>query len=318
MAMEDACSTVPADDGAMPLVTIGIPTYDRPAELARAVRSALAQSHRRIEVLISDDASPVPELATVLAALSAQDDRVRVVRQPHNLGHAGNYEWLLQAARGEYFMWLADDDWIEPFYVERCLAALRADPGAGLVCGLARYYHDGRQTAVERPTELRSSRPGLRVARYFASVTMNGALFGIARRDDLAEIGFPPDIGGDWLLVGAMAGRARVRTLSDVNIHRSASGLSADGEALASSFGLEGTRARRHHLFFAARIAREIIAGPPFFPSISFPGRLVVAGVASASIFMRFTAADMVRSLVGPRMANRMERMIAAWLRRRA
>ena len=301
-----------------PLVTIGIPAYNRPVELARAARSALAQSHRRVEVLVSDDASPDPGMAEVLAALGAEDGRLRTVRQPHNLGHAANYDWVLRAARGEYFMWLADDDWIEPGYVERCLAELRADPRTGLVCGVVRYYRDGQEIAVERPTDLRSSRPGLRVALYFGSVTMNGALFGVARREDLAAIGFPPDIGGDWLLVGAMAGRAHVRTVPDVHIHRSASGLSADGEVLASSFGLQGLRARRHHLFFAARIGREIATGPPFFPPISFPGRLVVAGVATASILVRFSLGDLVRSLVGPQAAGRIERLVSAWLRRRA
>jgi cellulose synthase/poly-beta-1,6-N-acetylglucosamine synthase-like glycosyltransferase len=318
MAMDDARATVAADGPKTPLVTIAIPTYNRPAALARAAQSALAQSHRHVEVLISDDASSVRELPELLAALSAQDDRIRAVRQPRNLGHAGNYDWLLEAARGEYFMWLADDDWIDPGYVERCLAELRADPGAGLVCGVARYYRDGRQIAVERPTELRSARPGLRVARYFMRVTMNGALFGVARREELAAIGFPPEVGGDWLLVGAMAGRARIRTLTDVHVHRSVSGLGADGEALARSFGLQGMRARRHHLFFAVRIAREITIGPPLFPRISLLGRLAVAGLAMASILVRFTLADVIRSLLGPQASGRIERAIAAWLRRRA
>ena len=304
----------PAD---RPLVTVGIPAYNRPSEVARAARSALAQSYQRVEVLISDDASPDPAVGEMLAVLNAGDDRVRVVRQPHNLGHAGNYDWVLRAARGEYFMWLADDDWIEPLYVERCLAALADDPDTRLVCGVARHYRDGREVAVERPTELTSSRPGVRIARYFAGVTMNGALFGVARREDLAAIGFPPDLGGDWLLVGAMAGRAGVRTLTDVHIHRSASGLGADGEALASSFGLQGLRARRHHLFFAARIGREIAAGPPFFPRLSLPGRLMVAGAATTSIVVRFTLADVLRSLIGLRAAGAAERLISSWLRRR-
>jgi glycosyltransferase involved in cell wall biosynthesis len=318
MAMDDACATV-ADVGPQtPLVTIAIPTYNRPVALTRATQSALAQSYRHLEVLISDDASSARELPELLAALSAQDDRIRAVRQPRNLGHAGNYDWLLHAARGEYFMWLADDDWIDRSYVERCLAELQADPRAGLVCGVARYYRDGRQMAVERATDLRSSRPGLRVAQYFTRVTMNGALFGVARRQELAAIGFPPHVGGDWLLVGAMAGRARIRTLTDVHIHRSASGLGADGEALARSFGLQGMRARRHHLFFVTRIAREIIIGPPLFPRISLPGRLAVAGLAMTSILVRFTLADAVRSLLGPQASGRIERMIAAWLRRRA
>lgn len=300
---------------APPLVSIGIPAYNRPVELDRAVRSALEQTHGEVEVVVSDDASPDPDVASVLRALAAADHRVRVLSQPHNLGHAANYQRVLECARGEFFMWLADDDWIEPEYVARCLAVLLRDPSAGLVCGQASYYRDGVAVISERPTELRSARPGLRVLRYYLGVTMNGALFGVARRRDLAAVGFPDEVGGDWLLVGAMAGRAAVRTLTDVHIHRSAEGLGQDRVKLARSFGLTGLRAQRHHLFVAGRVWRAIVIGPPLFPRLPAPGRLTVATAAAASIVVRFMLADTVRSLLGPARAAQVERRVSAWLR---
>jgi len=298
-----------------PLVSIGIPAYNRSAEVDRAVRSALAQTYGEIEVVVSDDASPHLDVASVLRSLVAVDHRVRVIRQPHNLGHAANYQRVLEAARGEFFMWLADDDWIEPDYVERCLTELRGDPGAGLVCGLASYYRDGARVATERPTQLRSTRAGVRVLRYYTGVTMNGALFGVARRRDLAAVGFRDEVGGDWLLVGAMAARASVRTLTDVHIHRSAEGLSQDGVKLAQSFGLTGLPAQRHHLFVAGRLWRAIIIGPPLFPRLPVAGRLTVATAAAVSIVVRFTLADAARSVLGPTRAARLERRVSAWLR---
>jgi glycosyltransferase involved in cell wall biosynthesis len=300
---------------APPLVSIGIPTYNRPVEVQRAVRSVLAQTYGEVEVVVSDDASPHPDVASVLRSLAAVDHRVRVMSQPHNLGHAANYQRVLDVARGEFFMWLADDDWIEPDYVQRCLAVLRDDPSAGLVCGLAIYYRDSAVVVTERPLELRSSRPGLRVLRYYARVTMNGALFGVARRQDLAAVGFRDEVGGDWLLVGAMAGRAAVRTLTDVHIHRSAEGLGHDSVKLAQSFGLSGLRAQRHHLFVAGRLWRAIINGPPFFPGLPAAGRLTVATAAAVSIVVRFTLADLVRSVLGTRRAARLEGRVSAWLR---
>jgi glycosyltransferase involved in cell wall biosynthesis len=41
----------------VPLVSIGIPTYNRVESLDRALRSALAQDHPELEVVVSDDAS---------------------------------------------------------------------------------------------------------------------------------------------------------------------------------------------------------------------------------------------------------------------
>jgi glycosyltransferase involved in cell wall biosynthesis len=37
-----------------PLVSVGIPTYDRAATLRRAIDSELAQSYRNFEIIISD------------------------------------------------------------------------------------------------------------------------------------------------------------------------------------------------------------------------------------------------------------------------
>ena len=114
--------------GGAPLVSIGIPTYNRAASVERAIRSALAQDHRALEVVVSDDGSTDGTGAAV-RALAAADPRVRLISQPVNLGHARNFQAVLDAAAGEWFMWLSDDDWLDPAYVARCLAAAARRPG---------------------------------------------------------------------------------------------------------------------------------------------------------------------------------------------
>lgn len=282
---------------AAPLVSVGIPTYDRPEGLERAVRSALAQDERDLEVVVADDASPNPDVERVGRALAAEDPRVRFVRNAENLGHDGNYQHVLELARGEHFMWLSDDDWIDPAYVSRCLAELRADPAAVLVCGAARY-DDGVE---ERPITLLDPRPGARVARYFSRVSVNGPLFGVMRRADLLQVGFPPVPGGDWLLVARMAARGRVRTLRDVHIHRSASGIGGDAEGLARSFGLTGFFARHHHVLVARQVA-------------TLPVSRAAALLSAALVLVRFPGFTLARRLG----AGRLEAPLAAWLRKRS
>lgn len=299
------------------LVTIGIPTYNRPRELERALHSALAQDHRELEVLVSDDASTDQSVRHVCERFEGADPRVRLVRQPRNLGHAGNYQWLLEAARGEYFMWLSDDDWIDPSYVTRCLGALQADRASVLVCGLGRYYRDGVRLLDERPIDLVSDRPEVRVVQYFARVSLNGPLFGVARRRDLLPIGFPQVVGGDWMLVAALAARGRVRTLPDVHVHRSLSGLGADAPRLARSFGMRGLGARQHHVLVAAHGWRQITCGTSTFGGMGPLTRAGVAVIAAALILVRFTLADGVRWALGPRHAAAFEARVSAWLRAR-
>jgi hypothetical protein len=299
------------------LVTIGIPAYNRPGGLERTLRSVLAQDHPEVEVLVSDDASPDAAVQEVALQFASADARVRVIRQPHNLGHAGNYQFVLEAARGEYFMWLSDDDWIDPDYVGRCLAALRADPATLLVCGLASYYSDGAHVFDERPIGLDSDQAAARLIRYFARVSLNGPLFGVAGRGDLLAIGFPQVAGGDWLLIAALAARGCVRTLGDVHIHRSLSGLGSDATQLARSFGMSGAAARQHHVVVAARVWSDVSFRAPAFGAMGRLTRIRVGTCAAALILVRFTLAELVRGALGARVAASLENRISAWLRAR-
>jgi glycosyltransferase involved in cell wall biosynthesis len=299
------------------LVTVGIPTYNRPAELERAARSALAQDYERLEVLISDNGSTDAEVRRMGERLALEDPRVRFVSHERNRGHEFNFQWLLDSALGEYFMWLSDDDWIDPAYVRRCVEELQADRDAVLVCGGGRYHRDGRHVLDERPIDLTARHASARLVRYFARVSLNGPVFGVVARDDLAPIGFPPVIGGDWMLVAALAAKGRVRTLPDVHIHRSMSGLGSDASRLAGDFGLRGLVARQSHAFVAAAIARQIAAGAAPYRQMGAITRLLVAAAAALLILTRFTAADAVRRLLGPERAAALERRVSSLLRAR-
>ena len=102
-------------------------------------------------------------------------------------------------------------------------------------------------------------------------MNVNGALFGVARREDFARLGFPDEVGGDWLLVAALAARGRVRTLRDVHIHRSIDGLSSDQRALARSFELRGLLGAPPSRRGRGRLAREI-AHSPAYAQLGGPG----------------------------------------------
>src|SRR5689334_13767589 len=103
------------------LVTIGIPTRNRADFVVQAVRSALAQTFREIEVLVSDNASTDD---TVARLREFSDARLTVIAQRENLGMIGNFNACLDAARGEYFLMLSDDDVLEPDAVESLQAPL--------------------------------------------------------------------------------------------------------------------------------------------------------------------------------------------------
>jgi glycosyltransferase involved in cell wall biosynthesis len=292
-----------------PLLSVGMPTFNRAEGLERAARSVLAQTLGDLELVISDDASTSLGVARVGQRLAAEDPRVRFTRQARNLGHARNYRWVLEAARGRFFMWLSDDDWLDPGYAQRCLDELCGEPGRRLVCGQALYYADRKLVAHERPIDLVARRPGARVLGYYTYVNMNGALFGIARRDDLLDIPFQEVVGGDWLLVAALASRGALRTLRDVHVHRSMEGLGADPDRLTRSFGLTGPLARWHHVLVAGKVWREV-ARAGWEP---LPARLATATLCGLVLLLRYPAVQVLRNTgLGP-----IEERLVAWARRR-
>jgi len=100
-------------------VTIGIPTLDRSQLAVRAIQSALAQTYRDIEVLVSDDVSTDD---TLLRIHEIQDSRLVVFEQEQRLGLVGNFDFCLRHASGEFFLLLGDDDVLLPKAIEQLMA----------------------------------------------------------------------------------------------------------------------------------------------------------------------------------------------------
>jgi glycosyltransferase involved in cell wall biosynthesis len=126
-----------------PVVTVGIPTFNRPVGLARTLASICSQTYQNLEIIVSDNASTDPAVCAVVDEFTAKGAPISYHRHPENLGAMPNFSSLLPQARGDFFMWAADDDRWEPFFVERCVDGLLEDPSL-VACGMeAQYEVDG-------------------------------------------------------------------------------------------------------------------------------------------------------------------------------
>lgn len=101
------------------LVSIGVPVYNGANGIQRALDTLLAQTHTNIELIISDNASTDEVTQRITSEYARRDPRIRLTRQPVNQGGTANFIWVLQQARGDYFMWAAHDDWWSENYVEQ-------------------------------------------------------------------------------------------------------------------------------------------------------------------------------------------------------
>ena len=104
------------------LVSIIMPVYGVEDYLDASVASALAQTHRRIEVILVDDGSKdnCPDMCDSWAT---KDERVEVIHQ-ENAGLSAARNTGMRHAHGEYLYFFDPDDIIEPNLVETCLNAL--------------------------------------------------------------------------------------------------------------------------------------------------------------------------------------------------
>ena len=210
---------------AAPLVTIAVPTFNRAAALERCLESARAQSYPEIEIVVCDNASTDGTEAVVARTLAGHP-RARYVRHETNLGALANFRFGLDEADGDYFMWLADDDWLDPDFVERCVEALRGDSRAVLANGDAVYAGDGRAPVTEPGLDLTQSSAARRVLGYYTWVGRNAAFYGLSTVAARRDATWDEALGSDWVHLAELAARGTIRRVPST-IHRSTVGETA-------------------------------------------------------------------------------------------
>src|SRR3989338_2870601 len=132
-----------AYDISNPLISIGLPTYNRAFCIRRAIDTLLAQTYLNFELIISDNAS-TDETEKICLEYAEKDKRVKYFRQPENKGYAANFYFTLGQASGKYFIRVSDDDWWASEYLGKLLEALEENPEYGAaLCSFNLVEHDG-------------------------------------------------------------------------------------------------------------------------------------------------------------------------------
>lgn len=188
-----------------PLVSVVIPTHDRPRFLGRAVASALRQTHPHLEVLVIDDGSAMPAV-NALGPLR-RDPRLHVLRHDLNRGGSAARNTGIEAARGDYIAFLDDDDWWKPTKIERQLAEIgTAD---AIICGFGLSAGDGREQPGSRRRHGTTDVTSARLRRGYVGW---GTSTLMVLRDVMRQLMFDVSLpaGQDWDVLIRMAEQYRV------------------------------------------------------------------------------------------------------------
>ena len=119
----------------IPKVTIGLPVYNGELSLSQSIDSVLKQSFTDFELIISDNASTDSTLKICEKYLN-KDSRITLVKQNKNIGPLWNFYFILEKARGNYFVWLADDDYWHPDFLLENVSVL--DNHKNVVCSIGK------------------------------------------------------------------------------------------------------------------------------------------------------------------------------------
>ena len=115
------------------LVSIVIPCHNYGRYVSEAIESALAQTHRPVEVIVIDDGSTDDSVAV------ASRYPVKVIAQP-NSGVCAASNNGVRASSGQYVLRLDADDRLCPTYIEETLAALQQNPEAHFAYTSVEYF----------------------------------------------------------------------------------------------------------------------------------------------------------------------------------
>ncbi len=112
-----------------PLITIGIPTYNRSMWLEQSIASCLQQTYPNIEVVVSDNAS-TDDTSVMIKRLN--DPRIQYIRHNKPLPPYVNWNSCWKNVNSQYMTYLSDDDLLEPTFLSTLMEEVHRHPDAAL------------------------------------------------------------------------------------------------------------------------------------------------------------------------------------------
>lgn len=119
----------------MPLISVCIPAYNRAELLPSLLDTVLSQDFQDIEVVIAEDTSPERDQIRRVSEnyAASYPGRISYHENAVNLGYDGNLRQLIELARGEYVLFMGNDDLLAEGALAAVAAAVQAHPDVGVL-----------------------------------------------------------------------------------------------------------------------------------------------------------------------------------------
>jgi glycosyltransferase involved in cell wall biosynthesis len=121
VSRDAALSTGAKPQSLLPLVSVIIPTYNRPDQLLDAIRSVQGQTYANIEIIVVNDCGT--EVGNIVASMNRKKN-ITYYRHAVNSGLGAARNTAIKLSKGTYITYLDDDDIFYPNHVETLVSFL--------------------------------------------------------------------------------------------------------------------------------------------------------------------------------------------------
>ncbi|QPC47666.1 glycosyltransferase family 2 protein [Mangrovibacillus cuniculi] len=174
-------------------VSVIIPTYNRPVELAELLESLTQQTFQDFDItIVNDNGTSINHIVTLYPELD-----VTIINTKENLHHIKARNEALKHASGTYIMTIDDDDWILPTHMETMVRKLEEEH-ADLAYSDVEIVHYKNFPTYRVPTSrhLFAYEYSVTNSRSFSTFVPSGALYRRALHDSLGT--FDPHVRNYW------------------------------------------------------------------------------------------------------------------------
>ena len=269
-----------------PLISIGIPTYNRGHAISDAIVSIQKQDFDNWELIISDNASP-DNTEEVVRAFAEKDPRIKYFKQAMNVGPRSNFTFTRDKAKGKYFMWISDDDELVPGLLSQYFQFMESNPEFVLVSGEIKYWIKDKLVMVETNLGREEKNPLLRSFLYYFKVRHGAFLHGLQRLSVSSKVPLRSVIGNDWHYVASLAHVGKVKQLKIEGYNKDFEGGSRSFVSYARTYGERKIWGYFPYCKIALDIFREYVYKSPILTKSNFLMRFLAGTSLALWVLLR-------------------------------
>jgi glycosyltransferase involved in cell wall biosynthesis len=181
----------------MKLVSILMPAYNVEKYIYKAINSILIQTYKNFELLIVDDAS-IDNTVQIVESFS--DYRIKLVKNPKNIGVAANRNLLLELASGDYIAFFDSDDISSNHRIEKQVNFLNSHKLIDVLGSRVQYIDELEKNILFRRSDNFFTHSEISSELLFNNVLCTSTIIFRSKYKHLLQNHFVFDIAEDYYL----------------------------------------------------------------------------------------------------------------------